>query len=353
MSSRVADRLIASRLTGSGRGAVTTIGLHGNLEQIDSLFTPRNGRHVSGQPLNQIVFGHWTASGHSAVGEEVVLCRVAESQAELHCHGGTAALQRILSDLAAIGAEVVPVQEFLAQVTDDIEADCALVLSQAATRHTAKILLRQCELFPAELRQLRYLSTEERQQSVRDILAWQEFGLHLTRPWKVVLTGPPNAGKSTLLNALVGFERAIVFDQPGTTRDILTANTAFEGWPIQLIDTAGLRTTEDALEARGIQLARNELETADLIIALHAPDMEGFAVVSTNVTAPTLHVWNKLDQFPDLIPPTDHLAISAKLRQGLDMLIDRMLKLLIPRQPDDQQVIPCSLVQLRWLQVLS
>ena len=70
----------------------------------------------------------------------------------------------------------------------------------------------------------------------------------------VVLSGAPNVGKSSLINALVGYERAIVFAEPGTTRDVVTAGTAVDGWPIELADTAGLRESTDPLEAAGIAL---------------------------------------------------------------------------------------------------
>ena len=76
------------------------------------------------------------------------------------------------------------------------------------------------------------------------LLGRASIGLHLVRPWRVTIAGPPNVGKSSLLNALAGFERAIVFDQPGTTRDVLTVLTAIDGWPIELADTAGWRDSE-------------------------------------------------------------------------------------------------------------
>ena len=72
------------------------------------------------------------------------------------------------------------------------------------------------------------------------LLARAAIGLHLTEPWQVVIAGPPNVGKSSLINAILGYQRAIVFDQPGTTRDVVTALTALDGWPIEFSDTAGL-----------------------------------------------------------------------------------------------------------------
>src|SRR5262249_26206167 len=98
------------------------------------------------------------------------------------------------------------------------------------------------------------------------LLALAPVGLHLAQPWRLVVAGPPNVGKSSLVNALVGFERAIVFDQPGTTRDVVTALTAFSGLPVELCDTAGLRNTDDSLEAAGVARAQEQAAAADLVL---------------------------------------------------------------------------------------
>jgi tRNA modification GTPase len=98
------------------------------------------------------------------------------------------------------------------------------------------------------------------------LLRWSEFGRHLTQPWQVVLTGVPNVGKSSLINRLLGYSRSIVYAEPGTTRDVVTAATAFDGWPVELSDTAGLRDAAGEIEAAGVERARRHLATADLAI---------------------------------------------------------------------------------------
>ena len=87
--------------------------------------------------------------------------------------------------------------------------------------------------------------------------AGRNWGCISSNPWRVVVFGAPNVGKSSLINALAGYERAIVSPTPGTTRDVVTVTTAIDGWPVQLSDTAGFRETQDELESAGIELATN------------------------------------------------------------------------------------------------
>ena len=81
--------------------------------------------------------------------------------------------------------------------------------------------------------------------------------------------GAPNVGKSSLINALAGYERAIVSAMPGTTRDVVTVTTAIDGWPVQLSDTAGFRDTQDELESAGIELATLALSRAEVVMYVH------------------------------------------------------------------------------------
>ena len=99
---------------------------------------------------------------------------------------------------------------------------------------------------------------------LRELVGWTDFGCHLSEPWQVVILGRPNVGKSSLLNALAGFQRAIVFDEPGTTRDVVSTEIAIDGWPVRLLDTAGIRQGETELERAGIALAREQARSADL-----------------------------------------------------------------------------------------
>lgn len=111
----------------------------------------------------------------------------------------------------------------------------------------------------------------------------------------MVLTGPPNAGKSSLFNALAGCARAIVSPHPGTTRDLIECVLDLEGYPLTLVDTAGLRDTDVEVERLGVELAVAAAASADLIVQLHdAADTSGDACRAANV-GPTLHVISRCD----------------------------------------------------------
>ena len=347
--------LLAAVLTPTGRAAVATIGLCGQLELLDGLFHPRNRCFAAAQIANRIAFGLWSLAGPDAADtEEVVYCRTTEQQAELHCHGGSAAVARILADLTSCGCRVVSSGEFASLVTDPVLADVELTLSQAATVRTAQLLLHQRTLFPAAVSELKERAPDQRAQRLEEMLSWWWFGQHLTAPWQVVLCGEPNVGKSTLMNALVGYERAIVFDQPGTTRDVLTAETALAGWPIQFLDTAGLRETDEHLEAEGIQKARERVQTADLVLILHdatAPERSAsLAREVAQLNSQVLHIWNKIDQCSVLpVSPENTLTISALQGRGLKELQQTIVARLIPQTPPDDLPIPCSEWQLALL----
>ena len=379
------DATFVTLLTPPGRGAVATVLIDGPAatERVDACFRAANGRPLAQQLLGRIVFGRWGDpggdQGDDHCGEELVLCRITESRIEIHCHGGQAASAAIVEALTDAGCEQ---RDWTAQIhatsADPIQAEAHAALAHAPTRRTANILLDQYH--GALRRALRDAladcnggQTDRAAQTLRDVLKYADVGRHLTRPWRIVLAGRPNVGKSSLINALVGYQRAIVFDQPGTTRDVVTATTAVDGWPIELADTAGLRAggdeTDDALEAAGMARTAGVLSSADLVLLVFdaSGGWEDAAAIDDVVPARrassrVLHVANKIDLVgrhggeqpadapPVMAPPdtapSDTVSTSATLGTGIEELIVAIAERLVPSAPPPGTAVPFSESQI-------
>jgi tRNA modification GTPase len=341
----------ATVLTPRGRGAVASILVRGPASLCDlesgedgPRFRAANGRAFADQPIRRIVFGRW---GHPS--EDVVLCRRSNDEFEIHCHGGESAIQRILDDLRTANCEVVSWQDAIRNHADLLEAELVDALGRAPTQRTAVVLLDQHQgALRAEIEAITGLvqsgDLESAAADLNRLLHWKRFGTHLTRPWSVVLAGRPNVGKSSLINALVGYTRSIVYDQPGTTRDVVTAETALAGWPVQLADTAGMRDQAGTLEAAGIERARAHFAEADCRVLVldrsQPPSPEDGELLAAWPDA--ICVAHKSD-LPDAwgaALPADAIRVSSLTPSGLDDLIASIVQRLIPEAPAAGTAVP-------------
>ncbi len=331
-------------------------------------FVPANKKPLSDQTIDRVVFGHWG----DEVREDVVVCRTSPVEFEVHCHGGDAAGDRILRDTEAAGCRVVEWREFAEFSQGKLGAELDLALSHALTLKAADFLLAQRNgVFRDQLEAIRFqlelLKSDTSVgkepldvdacagvvECVDEMLKWSDFGQHLTEPWHVVLAGRPNVGKSSLINALVGYARAIVSDMPGTTRDLVTAETAFDGWPVRLIDTAGQRESTDEIEAIGVELAREQLSKADCaIVALDVgqPAHEDErALIEASPGCIVLAHKCDLSPHPAAAIPASAIAVSSTSGVGVTDLIEAIVQQLVPETPPIKQAFPVTEWQVRSL----
>jgi tRNA modification GTPase len=332
-------------LTPPGTGAIATVELSGPhvWELVRSLFQPAGKPLPDTLQLNRFWFGKLGKD----VSDEVILAVIAIEpvvRVEVHCHGGRRVVQWVVEQFTSRGA-VVTESQF-------DESDPWQLLTRTQTLRTASIMLDQAHgAFSAAIQRIQELlgsNLKTATGSLHELVRFAGIGRHLVEPWKVVIAGPPNVGKSSLMNALAGFQRAIVSEIAGTTRDVVSVPVAFDGWPVELTDTAGLRTA-GGLEAEGIERAKRVLGEADLVIWVMDssqekpayPDVEAVAVARLPL-AFWLFVSNKSDISTSLpsITPYDSLRVSATTKAGITELISAIVSRLVPAVPPSGAAIP-------------
>jgi len=353
-----------ARLTPPGAGAIATLRIEGPgaARVVKAHVRTRSGKPADDWPNHRPILGFLG----EPPGEPVVVHRRDDRTIELHCHGGIAAVERIERGLTGSGARAIGWQDWIRRRhADPITAEARIAIAHARTERTAAILLDQ---FGGALRRAtdeverlmlagNYIAAREQLDL---LLARAELGTHLTRPWRVVLTGRPNVGKSSLMNAMLGFERAIVHSSAGTTRDVLTATTAIDGWPVELTDTAGLSSTTtqhggDTLVGRGSELAREQVATADLVLLV----FDGSVSISDEEKQwlddwpDALLVDNKddLPRAPGARPPT--LKTNALQGDGVPHLLAAIARRLVPSPPGPGAAVPFTEEQCRCLRDLA
>lgn len=328
-------------------------------------------------PCGIIRYGIWSGiraphdntQSSSISGESLLAVAIGDSCFEIHCHGGRAAVTAILRDLSACGAEIVDWKEWI-EVAGPTPSNSELweIVARTKTVTTTAIALDQARgalslwatstlsmmraaqstgNIPTSVGSIHSVSRSQTpsaievlstvQESARHLLTRQAIGQHLVDPWRVVIAGPPNVGKSSLINRLLGYRRTITFDEAGTTRDVVTASSALDGWPVLLSDTAGIRQTSDPLESEGVLRATEAIKSADLIVGVF-DIRQGIESLNNclpeNLNAPLLLVGNKVDLVTSReIPQVNGkaiLQISASNGQGIPELIQAIVRCWVP-----------------------
>ena len=356
--SRFSDRPRIVVLTPPGRGAVATVRVEGPgaTAVVEKFFHAKGSKPLAVSSPERLHFGHFVttqpdeAQNDEALhGEEVVVRRYADRDAvEIHCHGGLLAVRIIEQALVAQGCQAMAWHKWTdAHHDDPITAAAHRALADAPTQRTAAILLDQ---YQGALRRAFDAIDDARRRGDRNsarvqidqLLALASLGRHLIAPWKIVLAGQPNVGKSSLINALVGYQRAIVHHMPGTTRDAVTATSAVDGWPVEFCDTAGLRSGTSDVERAGVQRAHEQLAQADLAVLVF-DGSEPWSDQQASLVASypqALLVHNKCDLPAHPAPRPEGIALSARMGHGMTTLLDIMASRLVVDPPPPGAAVP-------------
>lgn len=366
---------IAAISTPMGSGAISIVRLTGPeaLSICDAVFRSPKGVPLAAADSHSLHYGSIFEPDTGAGVDEVLVSVMLgpgtytrEDIVEVNCHGGAVAQQKILTLFLDQGADLATPGEFtrrafLSGRIDLAQAESVAQIISAKTEAGLKVAMAQLEGSLSReigsLRQdlLRVLAAIEAdidfsdedieelgrdgaeqelariESDIRELVDSAFVGRVLSQGVRTAIVGKPNVGKSSLLNALLMRERAIVTETPGTTRDTIEEIINMGGIPLQLIDTAGLRPAADEVEQIGVERTRRAVSEADLILCLfdgsEREDDHDRALLTSIPAARTIYVINKADKFRGRQPgfnqgllPSCPVVISAMTRQGLKQL---------------------------------
>ena len=386
---------ICAIATPIGEGGISIIRISGNnaLDMASSIFRPKNKQDIKNMKTYTMRYGNVLNAENNEIVDDVILSYMkgpysytGENVVEINCHGGVVATNRVLNEIVKSGARLAEPGEFTKRAflngkLDLSQAEAVIDIIRAKTELSMKSAIMQSKgSLSKEIGELRkYLLnvlalieyavdfTEDDEDIIDDNLLSQikdginktierikkllknaDEGKIIRDGLNMVIVGKPNVGKSSLLNALLREKRAIVTDIPGTTRDIIEEYINIDGIPVRIIDTAGIRDTEDTVEKIGVERSKEKIEEADLVVLMmdssREVDDEDKLIIDAVKDKKYITLLNKIDLnrkiSDDIIGNLRNIIeISAKNEIGIDNLKDKIKELFFDGEIDSESLI--------------
>ena len=376
---------IATALTNSGIGIIRVSGNEA-FDIVDRIFRPKNKRKkLKEEKTYTVHYGH-IQDGDEIIDEVLAIIMrgphsyTAEDTVEIDCHGGVLVMKKILETVIKYGARMAEPGEFtkraflngridLSQaeaVIDVINSKNNYALKSSVSQLSGSMSKKVKELREKLLFEIAFIESalddpehisldgypeklkvtvNDMQEELNRAISTFDSGRVLSEGIRTVILGKPNAGKSSLMNVLVGEERAIVTDIAGTTRDTLEENIRLHGISLNIVDTAGIRETEDVVEKIGVDEARANADDADLLIYVvdgSCPlDENDYQIMNLIEGRKSIVLLNKTDLEMVLTPEEikektgkEVVAVSAKEQRGIDLLEEKIKELFLSGEID-------------------
>lgn len=376
---------IATALTNSGIGIIRVSGNEA-FDIVDRIFRSKNKRKkLKEEKTYTVHYGH-IQDGDEIIDEVLAIVMrgphsyTAEDTVEIDCHGGVLVMKKILETVIKYGARMAEPGEFtkraflngridLSQaeaVIDVINSKNNYALKSSVSQLSGSMSKKVKELREKLLFEIAFIESalddpehisfdgypeklkvtvNDMQEELNRAISTFDSGRVLSEGIRTVILGKPNAGKSSLMNVLVGEERAIVTDIAGTTRDTLEENIRLHGISLNIVDTAGIRETEDVVEKIGVDKARANADDADLLIYVvdgSCPlDENDYQIMNLIEGRKSIVLLNKTDLEMVLTPEEikektgkEVVAVSAKEQRGIDLLEEKIKELFLSGEID-------------------
>ena len=372
------DDTIAAIATAPGEGGIGIIRISGekSLQVAQSIFKSKSGKMIKDYNARTLIYG--TVVDNEKVIDEVLVAYMkgpnsytAEDVIEINCHGGFISVKKILELILSKGVRLAEAGEFTKRAflngrIDLSQAEAIIDVIKSKTDMAHEVAQSQLEgslakkikdlrmnvtevlahlevsidFAEEDVEEITYQTLEEKalelRNEIKKLYDTAESGKILRDGLKTVIVGKPNVGKSSLLNSILGENRAIVTEIAGTTRDVIEEFVNIKGIPLKIVDTAGIRETEDIVEKIGVQKSKESIDSADLVIIVLDSSKpltdEDLEILENARSKKTIVLLNKIDLeqaidqtvIEEIVGKDNIIKISALKNEGIEQIHDKI-----------------------------